>query len=155
MDPESLYEKDFYAWTQQQAQFLRERAWEKLDLPHLIEEMESLGRQQRQELRNRLGVLVGHLLKWEYQPQARSVSWLLTLQVQRQEVLDLLEENPSLRPYLPEAISKSYLRALQLALEETKLPRKTFPKTCPYAPEQILDSQFYPGEPSRLLEEEG
>jgi hypothetical protein len=75
--------------------------------------------------------------------------------VQRQEVLDLLEENPSLRPYLPEAISKSYLRALQLALEETKLPRKTFPKTCPYAPEQILDSQFYPGEPSRLLEEEG
>ncbi|MFS8905379.1 DUF29 family protein [Synechococcus sp. O70.2] len=56
---------------------------------------------------------------------------------------------------MPEAISKSYLRALQLALEETKLPRKTFPKTCPYAPEQILDSQFYPGEPSRLLEEEG
>lgn len=71
MDPESLYEKDFYAWTQQQAQFLRERAWEKLDLPHWIEEMESLGRQQRQELRNQLGVLVGHLLKWEYQPQAR------------------------------------------------------------------------------------
>ncbi len=154
MEFQNLYERDFYAWTQQQAQFLRERAWEKLDLPHLIEEMESLGRQQRQELRNRLGVLVGHLLKWEYQPQARSVSWLLTLQVQRQEVLDLLEENPSLRLYLPEAISKSYLRALQLALEETKLPRKTFPKTCPYSPEQILDSQFYPGEPSRLLEEE-
>jgi hypothetical protein len=98
VEPQNLYERDFYAWTQQQAQLLRERAWEKLDLPHLIEEMESLGRQQRQELRNRLGVLVGHLLKWEYQPQARSVSWLLTLQVQRQEVLDLLEESPSLRP---------------------------------------------------------
>jgi hypothetical protein len=110
----------------------------------LIEEMESLGRQQRQELRNQLGVLVGHLLKWEYQPQARSVSWLLTLQVQRQEVLDLLEESPSLRPYLPEAISKSYLRALQLALEETQLPRKTFPRPALTLPSKSWIASFTP-----------
>ncbi len=126
VEPQNLYERDFYAWTQQQAQFLRERAWEKLDLPHLIEEMESLGRQQRQELRNRLGVLVGHLLKWEYQPQARSVSWLLTLQVQRQEVLDLLEENPSLRPYLPEGHLQVLLEGAAASPGRDKAAQKDF-----------------------------
>lgn len=155
MNQIATYNTDFYAWTQEQAQFLRDQAWDKLDLPNLIEELESLGKQQHQELRNRLSVLMGHLLKWEYQPEGRSASWLITLQVQRQDVLDLLEENPSLKPYLAEAISKSYLRALQLALEETKLPRKTFPKECPYSLEQILDDQFYPGEPSDWLEDEG
>ncbi len=155
MDRRSLYESDFYAWTQEQAQFLQNQAWDKLDLPNLIEEIESLGRQQRQELRNRLSLLIGHLLKWEYQPGQRSASWLITLQVQRQDILDLLDENPSLKPYLLEAVSKSYLGALKLALEETKLPRKIFPRECPYSLEQILEGQFYPGEPSDLLEDEG
>ena len=71
----SLYDKDFYAWTQEQAELLRHHNWSKLDLPNLIEEIESLGKQQRQELRNRLSVLIGHLLKWEYQPQRRSRCW--------------------------------------------------------------------------------
>jgi hypothetical protein len=68
----NLYDADFYAWTQEQAKLLRGRQWSQLDLLNLIEEIESLGKQQRPELRNRLSVLIGHLLKWEYQPQCRS-----------------------------------------------------------------------------------
>ena len=68
----SLYETDFYAWTQEQALLLRSQTWEQLDTVNLIEEIESLGRKERQELRNCLGVLLGHLLKWQYQPQCRS-----------------------------------------------------------------------------------
>jgi DNA-directed RNA polymerase delta subunit len=66
---QNLYETDFYAWTHQQAILLRQHHWSQLDLSNLVEEIESLGKQQRQELRNRLSILIGHLLKWEYQPQ--------------------------------------------------------------------------------------
>lgn len=72
---ENLSETDFHAWTQQQATLLRHQQWNQIDWPNLIEEIESLGQQQRQELRSRLSGLIGHLLKWEYQPHHRSRSW--------------------------------------------------------------------------------
>ena len=68
------YETDFYAWTIEQADLLHNQQWQHLDLENLIEEITSLGKQQRQELRNRLSILLAHLLKWEYQPQKRSRS---------------------------------------------------------------------------------
>jgi Domain of unknown function DUF29 len=77
----TLYEKDLYAWTQEQTALLRNHQWSQLDLPNLIEEIESLGRQQRQELRNQLSILIGHLLKWQYQPQGCNRSWLATIRV--------------------------------------------------------------------------
>src|SRR6476661_3554616 len=93
----NLYETDFYAWTQEQVNLLRHQQWSQVDLSNLIEEIESLGRKERQELRNRLSVLIGHLLKWEHQPEQRSRSWLATIRVQRRETLKLLSENPSLK----------------------------------------------------------
>lgn len=68
MDKTSLYEKDFYTWTQEQVSLLNAKHWDKLDALNLIEEIDSLGRKERQELRNRLGGLLGHLLKWRFQP---------------------------------------------------------------------------------------
>ena len=149
----SLYEADFYAWTQEQAELLRHHQWSKLDLPNLIEEIESLGKQQRQELRNRLSILIGHLLKWQYQPGRRSRSWLATIRVQRRETQELLQENPSLKPYLLEALQKAYKNGKDLAVTETNLPYKTFPQDCPYTVDQILEDSFYPGEPSAEIEE--
>jgi hypothetical protein len=63
MQTTTLYNQDFYAWTQQQVELLRAGNLQALDIENLIEEMESLGKQQRQELRDRLGILLGHLLK--------------------------------------------------------------------------------------------
>ncbi|MGB8702334.1 MAG: DUF29 domain-containing protein [Thermosynechococcaceae cyanobacterium] len=140
-----LYEADFYAWTQEQATLLREGAWEHLDQDNLIEEIESLGKQQRQELKNRLGVLLGHLLKWEFQAQMRSKSWFATLREQRREIQDLLEDSPSLQPYLPEALLKAYPAGLDLAVRETHLNYKDFPTLCPYSLQQVLDTTFFPG----------
>ncbi|NCJ06175.1 DUF29 family protein [Synechococcales cyanobacterium C] len=147
----NLYEADFYAWTQKQATLLRSQQWSHIDLPNLIEELESLGRQQRQELRNRLSVLIGHLLKWEYQPQHRSRSWLATIRVQRRDTLRLLKDNPSLQPYLDDAQQEAYENAKDLAMGETDLPEQTFPVECSYHLSEILDSHFYPGEPSELV----
>ena len=150
----NLYEADFYAWTQEQARLLRSQQWNRIDLPNLIEEIESLGKQQRQELRNRLSVLLGHLLKWHYQPQHRSRSWLATLRIQRLDITELLEDNPSLKSYIEEAMHKAYLKGVELAVGETNLPNRTFPRECPYSLVEILDSRFYPGEPSELVEEQ-
>ncbi|MBW4644441.1 MAG: DUF29 domain-containing protein [Goleter apudmare HA4340-LM2] len=149
----SLYESDFYAWTQEQVSLLRDQQWSQVDIDNLIEEIASLGKQQRQELRNRLSILIGHLLKWEYQPQNRSRSWLATLRIQRLDTAELLEENPSLKPDLEEARQKAYLRGVELAIKETELPSYTFPSECPYSLVDILNKQFYPGELSELVNE--
>ena len=142
----SLYESDFYAWTQEQAEFLRDGKWSQLDLVNLIEEIESLGKQQRSELRNRLSILIGYLLKWEYQSNRRSRSWLMTIRVQRRDTLELVKENPSLNPYLQEALQKIYEKGRDLAAGETNLPIKTFPIECIYSLEEILSDSFFPGE---------
>lgn len=145
---QNLYETDFFAWTQEQANLLRHQQWSQLDLDNLIEEIESLGKQQRAELRNRLSVLIGHLLKWEYQPERRSRSWLNTIRIQRIDTLELLEENPSLKPYLQEVLQKAYIKGIALASGETNLPVKTFSQDCPYMLEEIMSDRFYPGEPA-------
>ncbi|MBW4649417.1 MAG: DUF29 domain-containing protein [Kastovskya adunca ATA6-11-RM4] len=153
MSAPNLYETDFYAWTQEQASLLHKHQWSQLDLLNLIEEIESLGKQQRQELRNRLSVLIGHLLKWEYQPQRRSRSWLATIRVQRRDTLRLLKDNPSLKPYFEDALAEAYENGRDLAMGETDLPEETFPQKCPYSLTEILDKSFYPGEASELVSE--
>lgn len=143
--PSNLYETDFYAWTIEQSKLLQEADFKHLDIVNLVEEIESLGKQQRQELRNRLGVLIGHLLKWNYQPEKRSKSWRVTLAIQRREINDLLEENPSLKPYLPEAISKGYQAGLDLVVLETPLDYPDLPAQCIYTADQIFDPEFPAG----------
>jgi hypothetical protein len=138
MPTPSLYETDFYAWTQEQASLLRKQRWSQLDLLNLIEEIESLGKQQRQELRNRLSVLIGHLLKWEYQSSSRSRCWLATIRVQRRDTLRLLKDNPSLKPYLEDTLAEAYENGRDLAMGETDLPEQTFPTKCPYSLTEIL-----------------
>lgn len=149
----SLYTIDFYAWTQEQVSLLRNHQWSQIDLQNLIEEVESLGKQQRQELRNCLSILIGHLLKWQFQPQHRSRIWLATLRIQRLDTIELLEENSSLKSYLEEALGKAYLKGVELAVRETDLPSRTFPSDCPYSSIEILDDCFYPGEASELVSE--
>ena len=96
----NLYETDFYAWTLQQSKLLKEGNFEYLDITHLVEEIEDLGRQERRKLESRLGMLIGHLLKWDYQPENRSKSWRVMIREQRRSVQKLLLPNPSLKPHL-------------------------------------------------------
>ena len=82
----SLYEIDFYAWTLEQAELLRRGQLSRLDCKHMAEEIESLGQQQRPELENPLGVLLGHLLKWQFQPSHQTKSWTATIREQRRKI---------------------------------------------------------------------
>ncbi len=147
--PDDLYERDFYAWAVREAGLLQRLAQGKrvndaLDAANLAEEIESLGRSEKRELSSRLRVLLTHMLKWQYQPDARSGSWKATIQEQRDELEAVLEDSPSLRSIVPERIASAYQRALRKAEDETQLPRSAFPETCPYTPEQILDLDYLP-----------
>ncbi len=93
MSSPSTYHSDFYAWTKEQTEILSNQQWHKLDLENLIEEIKSLGRQQRQELRSHLAILLSQLLQWQYQSEQRSRSWLATIRVQRRDILKLIKEN--------------------------------------------------------------
>lgn len=73
---------------------------------------------------------MGHLLKWEYQSQNRSRSWLATIRTQRRDLLRLLKDNPSLNPDVDEALNEAYENARDLAMGETNLPEQTFPLIC-------------------------
>jgi hypothetical protein len=140
----NLYDQDFYAWTVEQVKHLQQQQWHQLDVPNLIEEIASLGRQERQELVNRLGVLMGHLLKWQYQPDYRSKSWKATIREQRFQIQQLLKASPSLKPFLPEAIQAGHEVGLALVVKETPLDYPELPTTCPYGGDQILDPAFLP-----------
>ncbi len=140
--PSNQYEQDFYAWSLEQAELLRLGKWEALDIENLVDEILSLGKQQKQELRNRLGILIGHLLKWNYQPELRSKNWQATIREQRDKIWDILEENPSLRLYLDEAVQKGFRNGINLVLRETSLDLDKLPQNCPYTIAQILDLQF-------------
>ena len=139
-----LYTSDFHAWTQEQVNLLKTQQWDTLDTVNLIEELETLGRKERQEFRNRLAVLLGHLLKWQFQAQKRSSSWLSTIREQRIQIKLLLQDSPSLKLYLEEVFLTAYELGLALAIRETQLGQQVFPEICPYTCEQTLNSEFLP-----------
>jgi len=137
------YETDFYYWALHNAQLLKEGKFSELDVEHLIEELEDMGN-NRQELASRFMVLIGHLLKWEHQPNHRSSSWEGSINEQRLQINWLIQDKPSLKPNLLPAVTKAYPQAVKLAAKDTKLPQTQFPQECPYTLEQLLDEDFYP-----------
>ena len=138
------YDEDFFAWTEEQARLLRAGQFSQLDVENIAEEMEDMGRSIRRELRNRLAALTMHLLKWQYQPGHRSRSWSITIREQRQQIAELLDESPSLKPALAQGSAKIYKLAVTKALGETGLSEATFPDECPFTPDQILAEDFLP-----------
>ena len=85
------YELDFYAWLNRQAQALRSHDSEFLDWDHLAEEIEAMGASQKRELTSHLKTLLTHLLKWNWEPDKRSLSWKNSVENARDELSDLFE----------------------------------------------------------------
>ncbi|EGV20651.1 DUF29 domain-containing protein [Thiocapsa marina] len=142
----NLYEHDIHAWTQQTAELLRQRRFQELDIEHLVEELETMGRRDRQELISRLKILLGHLLKWQYQPAHRSSSWRGSILEQRLRIRDLLQDSPSLKPLFAEAAASAYRDGATLASKETGLSPAHFPEALPYVPDHLLEDDWLPGD---------
>jgi predicted nucleic acid-binding Zn-ribbon protein len=137
-----LYDRDFYAWANEQAGLLREGRLSGADIANIAEEIETLGRNEKRELRSRLSVLFLHLLKWRHQPSCRSRSWELSITNARNELAEHLADSPSLRATLPEALVSAYRRARLRAEQQTGLPTRTFPAECPWTFDQAMTEEL-------------
>jgi len=140
----NLHDTDFYTWTREQAELLRQRRVDELDSEHLIEELWDMGASQERELESRLGVLLAHLLKWRFQPQRRGKSWRATSKEQRYRISRLLTKNPGLASQLPDAFEAAYVTGVLKAMKETPLDESDFPVQCPFSLEQTLDAAYWP-----------
>ena len=146
--PHSLYEKDFNAWALNEAQKLKLKQFDTVDLKNLIEEVEDMSKREISSLENRLITLIMHLLKWQLQPEARgnSNSWEATIKQQRLKIKRLIKNMPSLKNHLEQLLldDSVYQDAVLEAIKETNLDYMVFPGKIPYSQEQILDNEFYP-----------
>ena len=140
----NLYDRDFYAWANEQAGLLRAGKISEADIQHIAEEIESMGKTEKRELISRLAVLLAHMLKWRFQSERRTKSWRLTIEEQRRQVIRHMRDNPSLKSSLSEATEEAYGDAIIAAERETDLDRAAFPKACPWSFDQITDGSFWP-----------
>ncbi len=143
------YDEDFSLWAQDQARLLEERRYDTLDWENLVEEVASLGRNDRRELKSRLEVLLMHLLKWKFQPEQLALSrksWRQTIAEQRSQIRLVLEDSPSLHRWLrdPDWTRSVWTMAVVKAADETDLELAKFPEEPIWRLDQILEWSFYP-----------
>ncbi len=144
------YDTDFAKWTEEQAAHLTEGRFDLLDMDHLIEEVADLGRRQHDAVKSQLVRLLIHLLKLTYSQGAQEPQrqWRLSIIDAQANLLQLLEDNPSIRPHLETYVLQSYQRACKQAHRELTVYEEThepFPETCFWTAEQILEEEFWPG----------
>ncbi|MFZ4406071.1 MAG: DUF29 domain-containing protein [Paracraurococcus sp.] len=115
-DAADLYERDFYAWTQDQAEMLR--AWPEklrpnaLDIAHLAEEIEDLGGSQRRAVKSFVRQILVHLLKTRFHPdQSPRGHWRDEIGNFRAQLDDIFTQSPSLRAHRAELASTEWQRA--------------------------------------------
>lgn len=138
------YQLDFNTWTDKTAQLIREGRWTEIDTEQLIEEIEDLGKRDRRAVTSQLIRLLLHLLKWQYQPERRSDSWLDSITDARTQIELAFEDSPSLKNYLDGQLETSYQRARRQASQQTGIAIAQFPSVCPYQMEQALSENWLP-----------
>lgn len=113
---DDLYEADFAAWSFRQAELVRGRRFDELDIENIAEEIESLGRNLRRELYRRMARLIEHLIKLEvsrlHDPRRQ---WILSVAEQRRQIDELIVDNSSLKPKLPEVFEKAWKHGAEMA----------------------------------------
>ncbi len=140
------YDEDVILWSQEQARALRERDFSKLDVEHLADEIEDVGKSEKRELANRMAVLLAHLLKWRSQTEKRSPSSRNTINHQRKRIALLIKGTPSLKAVLSDLDwrEEMWLDALAQASKETGLDESAFPDASPWDLAATLDPDFWP-----------
>jgi hypothetical protein len=124
------YERDYGLWAEQMANLLAAGRFSELDIENLVEEVRDLSKRERDSLLSSIRLIIHHLLKWDYQAQLRSRSWLVTVQRERSNIADYLADSPSLKIYMTdEYLGKIYKKAKLDAIAETGLD---MPDVCPY-----------------------
>jgi hypothetical protein len=138
------YEADIVAWANEQARLVRTGQFELLDLEHIAEEIEDVGKSEQRELASRMTILLAHLLKWQFQPERQGRSWQITIRNQRRAIQLHLTQVPSLKAKLDDAewLEIVWGDAVYQASKETGLDN--FPETCLWLIEDVLSDDWLP-----------
>ena len=140
----NLYDRDYYLWTQQQIEFLKNKNYGAIDSINLIEEIEDMGRSEKKAVGSNLRVVLLHLLKYKYQPSKRSDSWENSIIEHRIRLLEDFEASPSLKRHCETVFQKQYQYARKQAAVETRLPLENFPSESPFTLAEALNPDFLP-----------
>ncbi|MBD2566431.1 DUF29 domain-containing protein [Anabaena lutea] len=143
----TLYEQDFYLWIQTTVKLLQEGKLEQLDIQNLIEEIDSMGRSEKKELKTRLIVLIEHLLKLQYWIEEKDYNargWRNTVVEQRRQIAYTLADSPSLKSVLNDVFLDCYTDARNDTLRKYQLDSELFPEESPFSLVDILNVDFIP-----------
>jgi hypothetical protein len=150
------YDDDFYAWTQYQAQVLRalHTRDNRFDREHVAEEIEDLGKSERDAVRSQVRRILQHFVKLAYSPAADPrFDWMNSIIDARATLEDKL--SPTLRRDIEERLGRLYTTARKQAAMDLETHREhaaaaSLPAECLYTLDQILAEDWYPepaGEP--------
>jgi Domain of unknown function DUF29 len=133
-------------WSQEQARLLRARRFSELDIEHLADEIEDVGKSEKRELASRMAALLAQLLKWSSQPNKRTNSRRATINDQRKRVALALKETPSLKAVMRDPVWQEavWLDARAEARKETGLMEEDLPEACPWSMEETAEAEFWP-----------
>jgi hypothetical protein len=128
------YDEDIAAWATEQARLIRARQFDRLDIEHIADEIDDVGKSEKRELASRMAVLLVHLLKWQFQPDRRGSRWEVSIRHQREGLALALKVTPSLKTVLrdPDWRREAWLDGIARAAQETGLDEATFPDICPW-----------------------
>jgi len=139
--PKDLYEEDFYVWTEVQAELLRKRRFEAVDLENLIEEVEGLGDAKKSAVLSNASVIIEHLLKMQFSPATDPrAGWIdSVLEHRRRLEFDL---TPRLLTILKEELPRVYVVARRIADRRLRTYGEAavadaLPTSCPYDVDQV------------------
>ena len=139
--PDRLYDQDFYVWAERQAELLRARQFDELDLEHLIEEVADLGGGLKRSVLNNAAVVLEHLLKLQHSPATDPRNgWRATVREHRRRLrIDL---TPRLRQILADELASLHALARDDASAALRdhgehAAADALPTTCPYTLDQI------------------
>ncbi|HET8789606.1 MAG TPA: DUF29 domain-containing protein [Modicisalibacter sp.] len=132
------YDRDAYAWALEQASLLRAGKLDQIDIEHIAEEIESVGKSERRALTSQLTRLFMHLLKWDHQPERRSRSWGISIIDAQKKTARILDDNPSLQASLDEIVAEAYEDARRAAAIETEIELEAFPTEPLYSFEEAM-----------------
>ena len=140
------YDQDFYSWALRQSQLLREGRLAEADHANIAEELADLGRTERRSLRSALARVMQHMLKWDFQPAKRTISWQNSIDIHRVHAEQDLRDNPGLKSELDDLVSEAYQLAIRYAAKDTGLSRSAFPTSCPYTFDVIMTRELGAGQ---------
>ncbi|MEY3827819.1 MAG: hypothetical protein RLZZ148_2640 [Cyanobacteriota bacterium] len=139
-----LYDQDYYLWIMRTIELLNQKKFSELDLTNLVEEIEDMGKSEKKSITSNLRILLMHLLKYKYQSDKRTNSWLFTIVEHRKRLQEAFKVSPSLRRYYEEVFLDCYQDARELASAETGLSMQIFSEVCPFTPEEALNPNYLP-----------